>query len=197
MNRVTGARVALLLASTVVLVASVSGVGGAAGAPLTKPEYVAAYNAVCDASIVKAQAAIQALSKNHTSSQFVGAVAPIYQHRLDQSRKLVAPQRDRKRVKALLAAQQDALNTAKDDGNTLIVGGNGGLGKKPKSDKLAEAYGLESGTCVNPSYVQPRGNGPDQTPPPNGTPGPGDTMPCPGVGPCAGNTGTQPPPPPS
>jgi hypothetical protein len=178
----------------VVFVASVSGVGAAAGAPLTKQQYVAAYNALCDASIAKAQAAIHALSKNHTSSEFVGAIAPIYQHRLDQSRKLAPPQRDRKRVKALLVAQQDALNTAKNDGNTLLVGGNGGVGPKPKSDKLAKTYGLESGTCVNPSDQQPLGNGPAQTPPSNGTPGPSGTMPCPGVGPCAGNTGTQAPP---
>jgi hypothetical protein len=190
--------VALVLAATVVT--TMSGVAGATtGPPLTKQQYVAVYNALCDASIAKAQAAIQSLKKDHTSSDFVKAIAPIYQARLNKTRKLVPPANDRKRVKKLLDAQQAAVKTAKNDDNTPIIGGNGGKGPKPKSDKLAQAYGLESGTCVNPANSGPRaGSGP--VPPggngnPTGTqPGPTDTRPCPGVGPCAGDNDSVPPP---
>jgi len=167
--------------------------------PLTKDQYVAAYNALCDDGITKVEDAINALPRDHDNDQVANAIVPIYQQRLDDSRELVPPEQDRKQVKKLLAAQQTAIDSLKDDSEVLVSGGSAadaftnGVGKH--ADKLAKRYGLESGNCL------------EHAGPGAGNTGPQDTAPCPG-GPCAaGNPPapgsplppgvTAPPPPPS
>jgi hypothetical protein len=151
-----------------------AGVAVAAGPPLTKSAYVAAYNALCDAAGTKAQAALDALGPNHDNVQFVDAMVPIFQHRLNQTVKLVPPESDRKQVKAILAAQQDVVDAVKDKPDSL-EGRRGQLPTFGKTlDKIAKRYGLESGNCLSPSV--------QDVPPP-----------CPG-GPCAGEGGGPGPP---
>ena len=126
---------------------TVGGVAFAKGAPLTKGEYVAQYNALCEASIGKTHAALEALGPHHNLDQLVHTIVPIYQHRLDKTRKLVPPTADRKKVKELVAAQQAAIDKVKDDAEVLS-GGHIGQGPADtfrrsvgkQADKLAKTY---------------------------------------------------------
>ena len=187
---------------------TVGGVAFAKGAPLTKGEYVAQYNALCEASIGKTHAALEALGPHHNLDQLVHTIVPIYQHRLDKTRKLVPPTADRKKVKELVAAQQAAIDKVKDDAEVLS-GGHIGQGPADtfrrsvgkQADKLAKSYGLESGICFDTPNPGGNGGGPPGTSPcPSVGPcagrggGPPPTAPCPGVGPCAGQGGPSVPP---
>src|SRR5438045_4916452 len=128
------------------IVGAVSGVAVATGTPLTKAEYVTQYNALCDASITQFQAKLHALGPDHDTDQVVAVIVPIYQDRVAKVRKLVAPTADRKRVEALIAAQQTAIGTVKDDHEVL----NGSrvdlfaFSEGKKAEQVATRYGLES-----------------------------------------------------
>jgi hypothetical protein len=115
--------------------------------PLTKQQFIKKADKICRAAETQGdQAAEQyfaALGPNEepdiaTLTAFIGAYGPVVQGEIDDIRALDEPKADRKKVKKILGAVQDALDTITEDPSVL-------LDSSPfaKADKLAQAYGLK------------------------------------------------------
>jgi hypothetical protein len=117
--------------------------------PLTKTQYTAQANALCDA----AATASAAFGPHFT--QATPDFVSIVQHQIDRTRALVPPTHDQPKMQKFLAVNQDALNLLKTHPNRL--------GRKPSpfstADVLARAYGLEgaagSGVCTGQGSTSP------------------------------------------
>jgi hypothetical protein len=122
--------------------------------PLTKKQYIAQANALCDAAGTAVTPIRQRLGQSGGSptaqqiAAVVKALAPIVQHQIDKTRALQPPKSDQSKVKKILSAEQQALNKVKADPQVL------GTSPGPffTADTLARAYGLEdaagTGTCT-------------------------------------------------
>jgi hypothetical protein len=133
------------------VIVSTFALGGVATAhgdePLTKKQFIKQGDQVClDVEAQADQLAAQyfgALPSGQdpdlvTLTAFWEAYAPVVDGEIDDLRALDEPKADRKRVKKLLAAVQDGVDTVTDDPAVLFD-------SEPfaKADRLAQAYGFK------------------------------------------------------
>lgn len=120
--------------------------------PLTKEQFIAQANALCDAAAT-ASAALGVQPALHIVS--TPGFVSIVQRQIDRTRALVPPVHDRSTVEKFLSANQDELNSLKTNPSAL------GQKRSPFStaDALARAYGLEgaagSGACTGTGASSP------------------------------------------
>jgi hypothetical protein len=122
--------------------------------PLTKTQYIDKYNALCDDAIVASTPIAQRITQEEGSSGVTPGLlseleaqgAPIVRARLQATRKLVPPTKDRAQIRAILTAQDRVYRVVHQDPNTLI---SSAIALYNEADSLARAYGLESGICFN------------------------------------------------
>lgn len=137
--------------------------------PLTKAQYIAKADALCDAAAAAFGPVKQQFQQQVGNSQptpqviaaFVKAVVPIVQHQIDKTRALLPPKRDQSKVKKILRAEQAALEKVKADPQKAF-----GQKKSPffAADSLARAYGLEgaAGSSACTGAGQASGSGESQ-----------------------------------
>jgi len=148
-------RVRRAIVVALVLVAGIASFAGSAAAkPLTKAQFVAHANALCNAAAKAIAPVFQQLGSGSgppTAQQvtaFIGGFAPIVQNQINKTKALKPPTRDQTKVTKMLQADQAELNMVK--GNPQLLGGKQSpfLG----ADSMARKYGLEdapgAGVCV-------------------------------------------------
>jgi hypothetical protein len=149
----------MLVAASIVVVglASAAGTGVAETAakktPLTKAEFIAQANALCESAAASAQPLVQQFRSVKPSpqaaAQVVAAVAPIIQAQINATKKLVPPKPDQAKIKKMLAAAQAELKKLKADPSLLLKQGGSPF---KAADRIARAYGLEDspgqGVCT-------------------------------------------------
>jgi hypothetical protein len=123
-----------------------SGVGGAVTtSDLSKDQWIAAADNVCQQSDDAVSQAGQALGQNPSDAdvtKFVtGTLIPQTESELSQIQALGAPAGDEDQVQAILAAAQQGLDKIKQD-PSLALQQNGG-GAFTEANQLAQAYGLK------------------------------------------------------
>jgi hypothetical protein len=144
------------------------GAAAKAKKPLTKKQYIAKANALCDAAAsafvpVTKQFAPQLQGNSQPSPQviaaFVKALASVVQHQINTTRALVPPKHDQAKLKKMLSLNQDALTKVKAD-PTLLAGKHNPF---LAADTIARNYGLEgaagSGPCTGKSQRGGSGSG--------------------------------------
>lgn len=123
--------------------------------PLTKAQFIAQANALCDAAAAGFAPLKQRFGnlKNSSPSSsevaaFVAAYGPIVQNQINKTRALKPPKRDQSKITKMLQESQTALNAIK--ANPQLLGG--ATNPVLNADTLARAYGLEgapgSGPCT-------------------------------------------------
>jgi hypothetical protein len=158
-----------LIVVVVVVVIGIVASGSSVAAtkkPLTKPQFIAQANALCDAartsfaSVAPQLAAVK--GGNPTPAQisaFVNAIAGVVQTQITKTEALKPPTRDQSKITKFLHENQTDLNKVK--ANPQLLGG----GQSPflDADTLARAYGLEGAAGSNPC-TQGTGGGGSSTP---------------------------------
>jgi hypothetical protein len=129
----------------------------AKGPPLTKKQYIAKANALCDTAAsafvpLTKQFAPQLQGNSQPSPQviaaFVKALASVVQHQIDKTKALVPPKRDQSKLTKMVHLDQVALTKVKAD-PTLLAGAHNPF---LPADTIARKYGLKgaagSGPCT-------------------------------------------------
>jgi hypothetical protein len=135
--------------------------------PLTKAQFVAQANALCDAAAVAASSALQPFANIRSGSPssqeitaFVTAYAAVVQNQIKQTQALKPPKRDQSKITKMLQETETALDAVK--ANPQL------LGKSPNpflaADTLARAYGLEGAPGSEPCTKGSSGGGGSSTP---------------------------------
>lgn len=129
--------------------AGASGTSGAQGAALSKSEFLAQGNAICEKGDKEINAAAskiftqgQAPSQADQEKFVTDTVIPNIQGQIDGLSALSPPSGDEDQVQAIIDAAQSALDQIKSD-PSLITDQSGGSDPFAEANKLASAYGLD------------------------------------------------------
>ena len=133
--------------STTAAATGATGATGPTGEPLTKDEFIAQADAICESSDKDIEAAAEDLFSGGANpgqaeeEAFVtGTLVPGVQQQLDAIRALTPPEGDEDEVNAVLDSAQEGLDELEDDPSLL------GTPQNPlnESTKLAKEYGFEA-----------------------------------------------------